>query len=563
MWILTSTAQFFPAKNYPQHYFAWPLRAKIALAANFGELRPNHYHMGLDCKTDQKENVPVLAAADGYISKVKVEPFGFGQAIYINHPNGLTTLYAHLNSFFPELEKYVTEQQYEQKSWKIFIDIPANLFPVKKGQFIANSGNTGGSQGPHLHFEIRDTKTDKALNPLLFGFPVADNIPPDILRLAVYDRNRSTFEQSPRFFPLRRSGSGYIAGPISVNTDKISFGITAYDRYTGSTNKNGIFEAVLYDNEKPIVGFQLDSITYDETRYLNAHIDYRLHNAGGSWVQHLSRLPGYPINGVYKQASGDGVIRLKDDELHHIRIEVKDADGNVSVARFDVKKVAGTVAADQATDESLYQSKEFHPGFLNIYENDDINFYLTGNQLYDSLRFRFSKETDATGNPVYHIHSGDIPVHAHYPLRIKNRDTEYPGKMVMYRSWNNKKDYAKANRVMIGNNKDWYQAAFRAFGNFQLLTDLEPPTITPIGFYNGANCSKQSSIKFVITDNTEELQNFSATLDGKQWLKFSNDKGKVFTYRFDEHCPPGNHELTIHVEDCVGNVAERSFQFTR
>ena len=160
-----ASAQLFHKKDYPQGYFIWPVGAKKALAANFGELRPNHFHMGLDCKTDQKENLPIYAAADGYIAKVKIEPYGFGRAIYINHPNGLTTLYAHLNDFYPELERYVTEQQYKLKQWKVFLDLPANLFKVNRGDYIAASGNTGGSQGPHLHFEIRDTRTDKVLNP--------------------------------------------------------------------------------------------------------------------------------------------------------------------------------------------------------------------------------------------------------------------------------------------------------------------------------------------------------------------------------------------------------------
>src|SRR6195952_877986 len=227
---ITSYAQIFPAKNYPKGYFSWPVDAQKGLAANFGELRPNHYHMGLDCRTDQKENRPVMAAADGYIAKVKIEPIGFGRCIYINHPNGLTTLYAHLNEFNPALEKYVTEQQYKLQSWKVFIDIPADLFPVKQGQFIAYSGNTGGSQGPHTHFEIRDTKTDKVLNPLLFGFPLADNIPPDILRLAVYDRSISTFEQSPKFYQLKKINGVYTTIPrlILSNSDKVSFAITAY-----------------------------------------------------------------------------------------------------------------------------------------------------------------------------------------------------------------------------------------------------------------------------------------------------------------------------------------------
>ena len=450
---------------------------KEALVANFGELRPNHYHMGLDCRTEQVENKLVLAAADGYVAKVKIEPFGFGRCIYVNHPNGLTTLYAHLNDFNPALEKYITQQQYNLESWKVFLDIPAGLFPVKKGQFIAYSGNTGGSQGPHVHFEIRDTKTDKVLNPLLFDFPISDNIPPDILRLAVYDRCISTFEQSPKFYPLKKINGVYTSIPtlILAKTDRVSFAITAYDRYTGSTNKNGIYQAVIYDNGQPVNGFQLDSIRYDETRYMNAHVDYKLRSTGGSWVQHLSRLPGYQ-QGVYKDISGDGVIDIEDG--------------------------------------------------------------------------------------LVQLHNGHVPVQSMFPVRIKNTVTPRPDKMVMHRSWADKNEYAKAVPVKNGNENNWYEASFRAFGNFQLLEDVTPPTVTPVGFREGMNAAKLNRIAFVVKDNTKELMNFNAYLDGR-WLRFSNDKGSTFIYKFDEHCPPGAHELKISLEDCVGNKTERTYHFTR
>ncbi len=549
------SAQVFSAKQYPQGYFAWPVVAAKALAANFGELRPNHYHMGLDCKTDKKQNLQVLAAADGYIAKVKIEPYGFGRAIYINHPNGLTTLYAHLNDFSPALENYVKEQQYKLKSWKIYIDIPANLFPVQKGSFIAYSGNTGGSQGPHVHFEIRDTKSDKVLNPSLFGFPIPDNVPPNIVRLAVYDRCISTYEQSPRFYPLKKANGLYSTSPalIITNTEKVSFAISAFDSYTGSSNQNGIYEAVLYDNETPVVGFQIDSIGYDETRYLNAHIDYKLRSSGGPFVEHLSKLPGY-ANSIYKTFTGDGVISLEDDSVHAIKIVVKDANGNTSTLKFSIQR--GTAVKAKADTAVRYQQKEFKPGYINVFENNAISFYLPENALYDSIRFRYSEVQTAQGYPIYQLHSATVPVHVYFPVKIK-ASAVYQDKMVMHRFSNGKDDYAKAEWE-----NGWFKASFREFGNFQLMADTLPPTISPVGFKEGMNCAKLNRLAFVILDNTEEISNFTATLDGN-WLRFSNDKGRTFIYSFDDICSAGAHELKITVADQVGNITEKVYHFTR
>ncbi|MBI3883408.1 MAG: M23 family metallopeptidase, partial [Sphingobacteriales bacterium] len=550
-------AQVFPAKNYPQGYFQWPIAAKVGLAANFGELRPNHYHMGLDCRSDQVENRPVYAAAEGYIAKVRIDPSGFGRCIMINHPNGLTTLYAHLNDFDPAIEKYVKEQQYKLQSWKVLLDIPAHLLPVKKGQFIAYSGNTGGSQGPHLHFEIRDTKTDKVLNPLLFGFPVADNIAPDILRLAVYDRSISTYEQTPRIYALRKVNGVYVPTPslIIAHSDKISFAITAYDRYSGSTNQNGIYEAVLYDDEKAVVGFQLDSITYDETRYLNAHIDYKLKLSGGPYVQHLSKLPGYPDNGIYKQISGDGVIQLKDNNVHSIEINVKDVNGNTSVVAFATKR---DLINDVNIPNPFIKTNEFYPGFVNVFENAEVRFHMPENALYDSLRFTIKQTPAINGNTVYELKNGNVPVQCYFPVSIKREVApQYFNKIMMESFWGGKNNFCKAEPLK----DNWYKGSFRAFGNYRLIIDTLPPTITSIGFRNGMNCKGISRLAFIVIDNTEEL-NFTAILDGN-WLRFSNDKGRTFIYKFDEKCMPGEHELKIRAEDLVGNVTEKVYNFTR
>ncbi len=572
------SAQFFTSKSYPQNYFTWPVKATIAIVANFGELRPNHYHMGLDCRTDQKVNMPVVAAADGYIAKVKIEPFGFGRCIYINHPNGLTTVYAHLNNFNDALEKYVTEQQYLLKKWAVFLNIPAGMFPVKKGEFIAFSGTTGGSQGPHTHFEIRDTKTDKVLNALLFGMPIKDNIPPDVLRVAVYDRYKSTYEQTPKIFLVKKINNVYTiaGGKMVLPSNKVSFAITSFDRYSGSTNHNGIFQAVIYTDDKPVCGFQLDSISYDETRYVNANIDYKTKANGGPYLQHVSRLPGY-INSVYQSDGSDGVITLNDKEPHQIKIEVTDANNNTSVLQFSV------VAPEKNLEYAANKSNTFFaPGEVNVFENEQVRFYLPENALYDSFNFIY-KEIPTLGlNKIYQLHNPSVPLQTYFDIQIKGYfDLADTGKIVMERSYGAKKDYAKAqyqpggwtnlNNLVnfqsiknAGNNvlQSWYKASFREFGNFQLMVDKTPPEIRPIGFYDGINASKLSRIVFAVTDNTEEIQKFTALLDGN-WLRFSNDKAKNFIYNFDEHCTPGSHELKIIAEDQVGNIAEKIYHFTR
>ncbi len=547
-------AQAFSTKNYPKNYFKWPVGAEVGIVANFGELRPNHYHMGLDCRTDHKENVPVYAAADGYIAKVKIEPYGFGRCIYINHPNGLTTVYAHLNAFEPALEKYVTDQQYQLQQWHVFLDIPINLFAVKQGDYIAASGNTGGSQGPHTHFEVRDTKSDKCLNGLMFGLPIPDNVAPEIIRLAVYDRTKSTYDQFPKIYFLRKINGVYavVGGKIIVTSNKVSFALTMQDKTSGSSNPNGVYGAAVYDNENQISRFEIDSISYSETRYFNAHVDYKLRSGGGPWFQYLSPLPGYE-NYIYKTDNSKGIVAISDSEVHAIKIIVSDANGNLSTLKFDLQ-----AASKFSEFKEIGCSQKFIPSYVNIFERDKLHFYLPENALYDTVHFVYNESPAADGKNIYQIHNATIPVHCMYPISIREKFAiEDTGKIVMERFFGSKKDFAKANY-----NKGWYTASFREFGNFQLLLDREPPSIVPIGFRDGMNAAGLKRILFKIKDNTEDIVNFTALLDGK-WLRFSNDKGINFIYNFDERCEPGEHELKISATDQVGNTAERTYRFTR
>ncbi len=534
---------------YPQGYFRSPLNIPMALVANFGEIRANHWHMGLDVRTQQKVNLPVYAAADGYVSRIGIEPGGFGQAIYITHPNGFTTLYGHLNAFFPALAQYIKEQQYAQQSWRINLTFSPTQFPVHKGDFIALSGSTGTSQGPHVHFEIRDTKTEKVVNPLLFDFPIADAVPPSVYRLAMYDRTRSTYDQSPQLLNLQKTKGGL----IKTGSNKISFAIGAVDKFSGSSNPNGIYSATVLVDGAPVSSFALNNIGYDETRYINAQIDYPYAERGGGSLQHLSPLPG-ATTVVYNLYGGDGMIHMDDNTAHEILIEVKDANGNTTRINFSVQyEVSLAKASPTFTGERLL------PNNINIFERSDFELVTTEKTIYDTVKLSYTAIKNGNVNAVSAIHtflSAAVPFHDSVTVRIKPSVTiadEWKEHIIIKNVCGSKTVVQKA-----AWQKGWLVAKFRQAGSYQAFIDNTPPTINAVA----ADLSKASRIVFTPTDNFGEIKSLRVTIDD-QWLRFSNDKGRSWIYTFDEKFPAGEHQLKVIVEDEAGNVSVKEWKVKR
>ena len=545
------------SQTYPANYFRNPLDIQMQLVANFGEIRPNHWHMGLDIRTHHKVNLPVHAAADGYIARISVEPEGFGQAVYINHPNGTTTVYGHLNSFRADVASFIKQQQYAKESWAIDLQFSPDQFPVRKGDVIALSGSTGSSEGPHVHFEIRDTKTGKNLNPLLFHFPVPDAVPPVLLRLAVFDGNRSIYEQTPAIYSIKHSHNHYVLTQNSIITgaSTISFAIGAVDHLSHSANPIGIYSAKVIIDGNRVSEFELNKISYDDTRYINAQIDYFTKAKYKQNVQHISPLPG-DHSGIYL-TSHEGIADINDGKPHHVKIEVRDAYQNVSSIDFSIQ-------FDASKKKSFVDERnaQLIPNQVNVFEKPEFELYTTDMSIYDTINsVHYAVQSNPEPNaisPLIESVDYQIPVHDAITVRIKtNTSFKRTDHLII------KNQYGAKWTVAKGEWKNgWISARFRQFGNFQALIDNEPPTINAPGAGEEIDLTGRQRIVFIPKDNYNSIRKFHAELDG-QWMCFTNDKGKTWIYTFDNHFPKGVHDLKVTIEDEAGNITVRTWKVKR
>ena len=556
-------SQTFNGTNYPKNYFSRPLNIPVSLAGNFGALRTNHYHMGLDFRTQQRENLPVTAAAEGYISHIKTEPYGYGNAIYITHPNGLVTLYAHLNSFYTALENYVITKQYADKKWHQDFDMPPGLFKVKKGQFIGYSGNTGSSEGPHLHFEIRDSTTGNNLNPLLFGLGVSDKIPPVFNRLAFYNRNESIYENAPFFAKIKKVkrknkviANAYetIDSVIKIPLGKFSLGIGAEDK-TDESFMFGIYRAELYLDSNIQCAFSMNNFSYDDSRYINAGIDYSTRYDGGPYLQHLSKLPGNRI-GIFDTAAGNGVLQLNDDTIHNVQIIIKDVMGNRSTLQLKVQ--IDSQASFSKYDRSA-AVKKLDPNKMDWFEYDAFSVKLHQTSLYDTVYVGYNNQPKQMPyvSAIHNFSDYHIPVHDSFVVRIKAKENlpdSVKQKTVMLMRSGRKFDVQKGNWK-----GDWVEAKWWNFGQFFLWRDSVKPMLTPVNVYDSAVFIKDRKLVFNAKDEIGDLQSFEGFIDGA-WVIFKQNDN-TYTYNFDNYCLPGWHTLKAIVTDVAGNTKEYSCTF--
>jgi hypothetical protein len=324
------------ATAQPANYFRNPLDIPISLSANFGEIRTDHFHTGFDIRTGGKTGLKVYAAAEGYVSRIKVSAGGFGNALYITHPNGYMTVYGHLEKFNSAISKYVKEQQYAKESFEVELFPDATKFPVKKGDVIALSGNSGSSGGPHLHFEIRDASGESyPLNPASF-LKLYDTIPP-VFKLLWLSSTEKMNDQ-PLKFAVKKSGSVFVPlnDSITINAQSVGIGVEVYDYMNHTSNDYGVYEIAEKVDGKTIYSVKFDRLDFSNGRYVNAYTDYQEERRSGQLIQRLFRLPG-DKNSIYHDLTNDGKIMLVDTLYHKVIVQASDAYGNAATLSFYIR----------------------------------------------------------------------------------------------------------------------------------------------------------------------------------------------------------------------------------
>ena len=556
LFIIFSFTVFIHAQNvYPTDYFIKPLEIPLVLSGTFGELRSNHFHAGLDIKTQQVTGLNVLAAADGYVSRIKISLWGYGNALYITHPNGYTTVYGHLKKFSPKIEAYVKKQQYLKKSFEIQLYPKASDLKFKQGELIAYSGNSGSSGGPHLHFEIRDVKAN-ILNPMLFGIPIADHKKPTIQSAFTYTKNdTSQVNQSNKNIELvlKRQKNGDLLANTVYAYGEIGIGVNAYDRLDRANNHNGLYFMNMEVNGKELFEIVFDKFSFSESRFINSYIDY------GRFIRLNQRVQKcfveHPVNklSLYNKLINKGFFTIKDSMDYKVTISAKDFKGNTTKLIIPIKGKKDTIIITKKIKKTPYY---FKVNQVNQVSDDLIKAYFPKNIFYEDFYFDFTND-----NGVVKLHNRTVPVHSYYKLTFDV--SKYDKKDLKYMYIAKKNKSKKWYYVSTKHKNNTFYTSSKELGEFTLLSDIGKPVVSPY-FKKDQWLTKSNYLKVKIYDKKTGIKSYRGEIDGQWILMEYNPKKNTLTYDFrDKKFEGSKHTLKVVVKDLVNNTTTFTRTFNK
>lgn len=541
---------------YPQNYFTSPLDITLVLSGTFAELRSNHFHSGLDIKTQGKEGFKTYAAAEGYVSRIKISRYGYGKALYVTHPNGYTTVYAHLQKFAPKIEAYVNKEQYKKESFELELFPKAEDLKISAKEVIAYTGNTGGSGGPHLHFEIRDSQ-ERPMNPMLFGFDIKDTTKPVIYDVYAYPLTEDSHingETSRVKIRIIKLPDGQYKTEEITAFGTIGFGIISTDRQDFAANKNGVYFITTSFNGSKSLDIDFKRFSFDETKHLNRYIDYSYFFETKKRIQKLFIESNNPLK-LLKNHGNQGMVTVEDDTNSIFKISVNDFKGNQSNLSIPIKGIKKEVLEVKPVPLNLQQiiaSEE------TILEKDHVRVQIFKESFYEDVAINFEVTND-----TLKLHKPSIPLKKSMTVNFDiskykggDRDKLFIASVSRY---GNKIYYTptkKRGNTLIARTK--------YLGTYTLGVDNENPEIKTINFKNGSWISNYRYLKIKISDQISGIKNYRATING-QWILMEYDtKTQTLTHDFnDQIITDTKNNLKVIVTDNVGNSSTFETTFYR
>lgn len=557
LYLILFICQFgFSQSPYPQDYFRNPLDVTLVLSGTFAELRSNHFHSGLDLKTQQRTGLDIFAAAEGYVSRIKISHFGYGKALYITHPNGYVTVYAHLKQFAPAIEKYIKAKQYEQESYEIEVFPTPEELPITKDQIVALSGNSGSSGGPHLHFEIRDNE-ERPINPMLFGIDIKDTKQPVVKAIYAYPKNRTSHvndvktRKELRLIPNKNGD--YSVEPIEAFGD-IGFGVVSYDQQDLAHNKNGVSNIQTFFNGNKNFEMDFKRFSFDETKHLNRYIDFEIYKTEKSRVQKLFVQSGNTLS-MLNDVTNNGYIRVEDSTASVYKIRIRDFKGNETWVNIPIKGKKAKERLEHYELQPNYYVQADEPFRL---EDKSVSVYFPENTFYDNFYIDFAVSSDTLT-----LHKDVIPLMKNCTIsyNIENYSEEDKSKLFIAKLYGYYKKPYYVNTTRQGN---FLTARTKSLGTFTLASDTISPTIKPLNFQDGKWLSKSKYLKLKIDDDLSGISNYRATINGK-WILMEYDyKKDTLTYSFeDDVISATENNLKVIVIDNIGNSSTFEATFFR